>query len=79
MPLYSIFIDPSDNNSFAISGMDQFARIFDRRNIVINNKCPEPVKRFCPDHLVSLKTIVTISLYGMYIIMNNAAIVFYML
>ncbi len=26
IPLYSIFIDPSDKNYFAVSGQNQFAR-----------------------------------------------------
>ena len=54
--LYSIFIDPSNYNYFAISGREQFARIYDRRMLseVTDNSsqsCPEPVKKYCPHHL----------------------------
>ena len=52
IPLYSIFIDPSNSNQFAVSGMDQFARIFDRRQAKGRNEKTDTVKNFCPDHLV---------------------------
>ena len=52
IPLYSIFIDPSNYNHFAVSGMDQFARIFDRRTVKGKSEKTDFVKRFCPDHLV---------------------------
>ena len=52
IPLYSIFLDPSNYNQFAVSGMDQFARIFDRRHAKGRSERTDPVKNFCPDHLV---------------------------
>jgi WD repeat-containing protein 42A len=53
IPLYSIFIDPSNYNYFAVSGVDQFARIFDRRTAKGRTEKTDFVKRFCPDHLMS--------------------------
>lgn len=54
IPLYSIFIDPSDSNCFAISGRDQFARVYDRRMLLDDGSAtPEPLKKFCPHHLQS--------------------------
>jgi WD repeat-containing protein 42A len=33
VPLYSIAIDPSEHSYFAVSGRDQYARIYDRRTL----------------------------------------------
>lgn len=55
VPLYSIFVDPSDYNYFAISGRDQFARIYDRRLLKSSEdqatNSREPIKKYCPHHL----------------------------
>jgi len=53
--LYSIFINPLNYNHFAISGRDQFARVYDRRMIASQEggKSSEPLKKFCPHHLES--------------------------
>ncbi|XP_019851127.1 PREDICTED: DDB1- and CUL4-associated factor 8-like isoform X1 [Amphimedon queenslandica] len=59
LALYSIFIDPSNYNQFAISGRDQFARVYDRR-VLANSRTEastprscEPLQKFCPSHLES--------------------------
>eukprot|EP00794_Sanderia_malayensis_P010923 gene10923-12084_t len=48
IPLYSIFINPSNFNEFAVGGRDQFARVFDRRKTAEEDGI---LKKFCPDHL----------------------------
>jgi len=50
VPLYSIFMNPTNMNEFAVGGRDQFARVFDRRKI-LEEKESGILKKFCPDHL----------------------------
>lgn len=51
VPIYSIDSHPKDDNIFCTSGRDQYVRIYDRRNISPIRH--DPVKKFCPHHLVS--------------------------
>lgn len=52
--LYSIFIDPSNSHLFAVSGREQFARIYDRRKLKQDHASEfVPVKRLCPTHLAN--------------------------
>jgi WD repeat-containing protein 42A len=52
--LYSIFIDPSNTHLFAVSGRDQFARIYDRRKLKQDQASDfVPVNKLCPQHLAS--------------------------
>ncbi|XP_076310284.1 DDB1- and CUL4-associated factor 8-like isoform X1 [Tachypleus tridentatus] len=46
--LYTIFSNPVNSYEFAIGGRDHFVRIYDKRNIREEN----PMKKFCPHHLV---------------------------
>lgn len=53
VPLYTIFINPLNNYEFAVGGRDQFARIYDRRKLPDDSKASvEPVKQYCPHHLM---------------------------
>ncbi|XP_045146723.1 DDB1- and CUL4-associated factor 8-like [Echinops telfairi] len=49
--LYSISVNPADVNQFAVTGRDQFVRIYDQRKInpIVNNGV---LKKFCPHHLL---------------------------
>jgi len=49
VPLYSIHSNPRNPFHFALSGRDPFCRIYDKRMIVDG----QPLKKFCPQHLVS--------------------------
>ncbi|XP_001632024.3 DDB1- and CUL4-associated factor 8 isoform X2 [Nematostella vectensis] len=52
VPLYTIYVNPSNINEFAVGGRDQFARIYDRRKLPEDSKVnAEPVKQYCPHHL----------------------------
>ncbi|XP_067033070.1 DDB1- and CUL4-associated factor 8-like isoform X1 [Acropora muricata] len=52
VPLYTICSNPQSIYEFAVGGRDQFARVYDRRKIPMNNNAfAEPVKTFCPHHL----------------------------
>ncbi|CAI8025226.1 DDB1- and CUL4-associated factor 8 [Geodia barretti] len=54
IPLYSIFIDPCNTHLFAVSGRDQFARVYDRRKLKQDHTSDfVPLKKFCPKHLTS--------------------------
>lgn len=49
IPLYSIHMNPLNNNEFCVSGRDNYIRIYDKRKVSDNTQ----LKRFCPKHLVS--------------------------
>jgi WD repeat-containing protein 42A len=48
--LYSIHMNPLNNNEFCVSGRDNYVRIYDKRRVSGNTQ----LKKFCPRHLVSL-------------------------
>ncbi|GIX98180.1 DDB1- and CUL4-associated factor 8 [Caerostris extrusa] len=46
VPLYTIFINPQKSHEFAVAGKNQYVKIYDSRY------ADQPVKEFCPAHLV---------------------------
>jgi len=50
--LYSVHANPANDFYICTSGKDSYVRIFDRRNM--SNEDSTPVKKFCPEHLVSI-------------------------
>ncbi|PIK53436.1 putative DDB1- and CUL4-associated factor 8 isoform X3, partial [Apostichopus japonicus] len=52
IPLYTIHINPSNKNEFAVGGRDKYLRIYDRRKLSENESEP-PVRKYCPHHLMS--------------------------
>ncbi|KAI7749547.1 hypothetical protein M8C21_021914, partial [Ambrosia artemisiifolia] len=57
LKLNSIIIDPRDPNYFSLGGSDEYARVYDIRNL------DGPVETFCPKHLI--KTRDNINITGM--------------
>lgn len=49
MGLYSIHSNPVCSNEFIVTGEDQFIRLYDKRKVSQG----DPVKKFCPQNLVS--------------------------
>nr|XP_039257390.1 DDB1- and CUL4-associated factor 8-like [Styela clava] len=49
IPLYSIDTSPHRPQQFAVSGRDQWARVYDRR--MLDPEAPETVVKYCPHHL----------------------------
>ncbi|PNF37312.1 DDB1- and CUL4-associated factor 8 [Cryptotermes secundus] len=52
IPLYSIHMNPLNNNEFCVSGRDNYIRIYDKRKVSDNTQ----LKRFCPKHLTNSGT-----------------------
>uniref|UniRef100_A0ACD5ZDB5 Uncharacterized protein n=1 Tax=Avena sativa TaxID=4498 RepID=A0ACD5ZDB5_AVESA len=56
MKLYAIAVDPRNPSCFAVSGDDEYVRLYDTRKIDLErSKFGLPVEQFCPQHLVSSK------------------------
>lgn len=49
MGLYSIHSNPVCSNEFIVTGEDQFIRLYDKRKVSQG----DPLKKFCPQNLVS--------------------------
>ncbi|XP_058569556.1 DDB1- and CUL4-associated factor 8-like [Neofelis nebulosa] len=58
--LYTIYVNPANTYQFAVGGRDQFVRIYDQRKID-NNENNGVLKKFCPHHLVSCDSKVSIT------------------
>ena len=53
IPLYSIHSNPLRSEEFAVSGREEYARVYDRR-MLRGDDSTTPVKRYCPHHLQGL-------------------------
>jgi WD repeat-containing protein 42A len=56
MKLYAIAVDPRNTSCFAVSGNDEYVRLYDARKIDLErSKFGVPVEQFCPPHLICNK------------------------
>jgi len=61
--LYSVHANPANDFYICAAGKNSYVHVFDRRTMSDQN--PNPVKKFCPSHLVSffvLKSLSTVQL-----------------
>jgi hypothetical protein len=49
--LYSVHANPANDFFICTAGKDSYVHIFDRR--FMSDENPAPIKKFCPEHLVS--------------------------
>lgn len=58
VPLYTIFINPTNSNEFAVGGRDHYVRVYDRR---FTSEESNAVKKFCPHHLMNCEVRASVS------------------
>lgn len=58
VPLYTIFINPTNSNEFAVGGRDHYVRVYDRR---FTSEESHAVKKFCPHHLMNCEVRASVS------------------